>query len=277
MKNSLVTIVFVLLALPVQAEELLEDISLGGESLTISAVPGRQTHVLIELDEPGVSAPAYALKGMVRYNDVQGEAFLQLDNDFGSHGSFFTKGVAATGPLGRISGSSDWRPFVLPFQASQDEQADGELLLPKKLTLSVFLPGSGTVTVTDLGLYQYADGENPLQMHSQAGQWFSSQAAGWIGGIGGTLLGLWGAMIGVLSSRGKARGFVVGSANVILVIGIGSLIAGIVALGMAQPYAVYFPLLLMGVIVVAVVAMLYRTLSARYEQLELQRMQSMDA
>jgi hypothetical protein len=46
---------------------------------------------------------------------------------------------------------------------------------------------------------------------------------------------------------------------------------------MAQPYAVYYPLLLLGVIIVAVMAMLRRTLSARYEQLELKRMQSMDA
>ena len=133
------------------------------------------------------------------------------------------------------------------------------------------------MSVAEVGLYQYTNGEDPLQMYMQPGQWFSNRTAGWIGGIGGTLLGLWGALIGIVSLRGKARGFAVTSANALLFIGIASLIAGVVALGMAQPYAVYYPLFLLGVIIVAVMAMLRRTLSARYEQLELKRMQSMDA
>ena len=166
---------------------------------------------------------------------------------------------------------------MLPFYANTGDQTDGTMLLPEKLTLSLYLPGSGTVSVAEIGLYQYASGEDPLQMHMQAGQWFSNRTAGWIGGIGGTLLGVWGALIGIVSARGKARGFVIGSANALLFIGSASLIAGIVALSMAQPYAVYYPLLLLGVIIVAVIAMLRRTLSARYEQLELKRMQSMDA
>jgi hypothetical protein len=266
-----------MLSLPTQAEELVKAVSLAEDPLTITAVPGERTHLLVELPEPGVSSPVYALKGVVRYDGVQGDAFLQLDNHFGAKGTFFSKSLAPNGPLGKITGSSDWRPFVLPFYANSGDQADGEMLLPERLTLSLYLPGSGTVSLAEVGLYQYANGEDPMQMFMQAGQWFSNRTAGWIGGIGGTLLGLWGALIGIVSSRGKARSFAVGSANALLFIGIASLIAGIVALGMAQPYAVYYPLLLLGVIIVAVMAMLRRTLSARYEHLELKRMQSMDA
>lgn len=277
MKHSLAVLTLVMLSLPTQAEELVKAVSLAEDPLTITAVPGERTHLLIELPEPGISSPVYALKGMVRYDGVQGDAFLQLDNHFGAKGTFFSKSLAPNGPLGKISGSSDWRPFVLPFYANSGDQADGEMLLPERLTLSLYLPGSGTVSLAEVGLYQYANGEDPMQMFMQAGQWFSNRTAGWIGGIGGTLLGLWGALIGIVSSRGKARSFAVGSANALLFIGIASLIAGIVALGMAQPYAVYYPLLLLGVIIVAVMAMLRRTLSARYEHLELKRMQSMDA
>jgi hypothetical protein len=277
MKYPLATLTLVLLSLPTQAEELVKSVSLTEVPLTITAVPGKHTHLLIELPDPGVSSPVYALKGMVHYEDVQGDAFLQLENHFGSKGAFITKGIAATGPLGKIIGSSDWRPFLLPFYANSGDEADSKLLLPEKLTLSLYLPGSGTVSVADVGLYQYANGEDPLQTYVQAGYWFSNQTAGWIGGIGGTLLGLWGALIGIVSSRGKARGFAVGSANALLFIGLASIIAGIVALSMAQPYAVYYPLLLLGVIIVAVMFMLRRTMLARYEQLELKRMQSMDA
>jgi hypothetical protein len=277
MKHPLATLTLVLLSLPTQAEELVKAVSLAEEPLTITAVPNEHAHLLIELPEPGVSSPVYALKGMLHYEDVRGDAFLQLDNHFGAKGTFITKSLAPTGPLRKITGSSDWRPFVLPFYANSGDQADGKLLLPEKLTLSLYLPGSGTVSVAEVGLYQYANGEDPLQMYMQAGQWFSNRTAGLIGAIGGTLLGLWGALIGIVSSRGKARGFAVGSANALLIIGLASLVAGIVALGIAQPYAVYYPLLLLGVIIVAVMAMLRRNLSARYEQLELKRMQSMDA
>lgn len=277
MKHSLATLTLVMLSLPTQAEELVKAVSLADEPLTITAVPGQPAHLLIELPEPGVGSPVYALKGRVRYEGVEGDAFLQLDNHFGAKGTFFTRSLASTGPLGKITASSDWRPFVLPFYANTGDQTDGKMLLPEKLTLSLYLPGSGTVSVAEIGLYQYASGEDPLQMHMQTGQWFSNRTAGWIGGIGGTLLGVWGALIGIVSARGKARGFAIGSAKALLFIGIASLIAGILALSMAQPYAVYYPLLLLGVIIVAVMAMLRRTLSARYEQLELKRMQSMDA
>jgi len=55
-----------------------------------------------------------------------------------------------------------------------------------------------------------------------------------------------------------------------------SLVVGVVALVTAQPYAVYYPLLLIGIILVVVFGKMRGSLSARYEQLELKRMQSMD-
>ena len=244
------------------------------EALTVRAEPGKQFYALIELEDPGMRLPVYALKGMVRYEEVEGDAFLQLDNHFGSSGTFFTKSLAPRGPLGKISGSSDWRPFVLPFYANSGEQADGASPVPEKLTLGVFLPGSGTMSISGVGLYQYAAGEDPLQSE---GQWFSNRTAGWIGGIVGSLIGIWGALIGVMSGRGKARGFVLNSATTLLVIGVVGLIAGVAALATAQPYAVYYPFLLFGSILIFVMGFLRRTMSLRYEQLELKRMQSMDA
>lgn len=265
---------FLLCSAALQAEELVQSVSLAQEPLTVAAAPGEPVRLLVELPRPGITSPVYALKGRIRYEDVEGEGFLQMDNHFGERGTFFTKTLAPTGPLGRISGSSDWRAFVLPFYADSGDQSRGSAPLPEQLTLTLFLPGSGTVSIGEVGLYQYAPGEDPLQA---AGQWFSNRSAGLLGAIGGTLLGLWGAVIGIASSRGKARAFVVASANAMLVIGILCLVAGAVAAALRQPYAVYYTLLLFGVILVAVMGMLRGTLVARYEQLELKRMQSMDA
>jgi len=274
MKHITTFLTFLLFSMSLQAEELVQDVSFAEEPLTLSAAPGEQVRMLIELPDPGISSPVYALKGRIRYEDVQGEGFLQMDNHFGERGTFFTKTVAPAGPLGNISGSSDWRTFVLPFYTNSDDQTADMPPVPEKLTLTLFLPGAGTVSIGDVALYQYARGEDPLQM---TGEWFGSRTAGLLGGIGGTLLGLWGALIGIVASRGKARGFVLASANAMLVIGVVCLVGGIAALVTGQPYAVYYTLLLFGIILVAVIGMLRRGLVARYEQLELQRMQSMDA
>ena len=274
--NTLVSVC--MLSQPLYAEQLLSDIPLDTDPLTITAVAGDKMHLLIEIPDPRITTPVYALKGQVRYANVAGDAFLQMDNHFEGLGTFFTKSLAASGPLARISGSSDWRPFVLPFYANSGAGGDEAAPRPEKLTLSLYLPGEGTVSISQVGLYQYASGEDPLRQGAQAGAaWFDNRAAGLAGAIGGTLLGLWGALIGILSSRGKARAFAVGSVNAILVIGIVALVFGGVAVAAAQPYSVYYTLLLMGGIAVFVTAFLRKSVAARYEALELKRMRSMDA
>ena len=271
---KILSYILLLLLLPVSlpAEELLGSVYFSTEPLTVSAATGEQ-QLLLTLPDPGISTPVYALKGMVRYDDVQGDGFLQLDSHFGDAGTFFTKSLAIAGPLAKLSGSSDWRPFVLPFFANSGDQSDSVAPAPEELTLSLVLPGAGTVSIRDVGLYQYVAGEDPLQA---TGQWFSNRNAGLLGGIGGALLGIWGALIGVLSSRGKARHFVLGSAKALFVIGIASVVGGVAAVATAQPYAVYYPLLLIGIILVFVFGKMRGNLSARYEQLEMKKMQSMD-
>jgi hypothetical protein len=151
-----------LLSPALQAEERVKGMSFLIEPLTIEAVPGKQQHLLVVLPQPGINSPVYALKGMVRYEDVEGDAYLQMNNDFGDTGVFFTKGVAPSGPLGKISGSSGWRSFVLPFYANQGDQASAGPLAPDELTLVLYLPAAGTVAIRDVKLYQYAGDEDPL-------------------------------------------------------------------------------------------------------------------
>jgi hypothetical protein len=251
-----------------RAGELIDE-----DTVSITATPGEQFRPLIELENPGITSAVYALKGMIRYENVEGDGFLQLDSHFGAKGTFFTKSLAPAGPLGKISGSSDWRPFLLPFYANSGDQAGGASPLPEKLSLGLYLPGSGAVSIRGLGLYQYAAGEDPLQA---TGQWMTERDSSLLGAIGGSLLGIWGALIGVISARGKGRRFVLGSAMALLFVGFASIVIGVVALAAAQPYGVYSLFLLIGILLVALMAVLRRTLSMRYEQLELKRMQSMD-
>ena len=284
MMKWLTTIVFgSMIAMPVAAEELVAEIDLtqaaASESvryadgvLRVDATPGEPQQTLLHLSDPGVSMPVYAVKGMIRF-DLEADGYLQLDSHFGDRGTFFTKGLHMQGPLAALSGSSDWRPFALPFFADAGNQSDGGAPTLEALTLSVHLPGTGYVELRDITLYQYAEGENPIDLRTY---FVGIPTTTLIGAIGGTLVGLWGALVGFLVPRGKARGFVINSATVLVIAGIVVFFGGLYALGTGQPYDVYYPLLLFGAILVFVVGWLRAGLPRRYEAAELQKMQAMD-
>lgn len=106
--------------------------------------------------------------------------------------------------------------------------------------------------------------------------WWSGTTAGWIGGIFGSLVGLGGALIGILASRGRSRRLVLGLVLGLVVLGACSVAIGVVAVLLGQPYAVYYPLLLLGGISLFVFGMNWPMLRARYRQQELRRMQAED-
>lgn len=108
--------------------------------------------------------------------------------------------------------------------------------------------------------------------------WWTMQQAGWIGGIGGgglgSLLGIFGAIAGALAPRGRARGLVLGGFKAIMALGAVVLIGGVVAVAMGQPYHVYYPLLLMGVLLSVVSPVVYVQIRGRYRQAEIRKLEA---
>jgi hypothetical protein len=111
---------------------------------------------------------------------------------------------------------------------------------PVRLELGLVLPGAGRVWI------------GPLELTSPgatSSAWWSDRMGGLLGGIGGSLLAIAGG---------------------------GLLVAGAVALAMSQPYAVYFPLILGGIILVGVFGPGSRRARRAYEDVELRKMRAMD-
>ncbi len=110
-----------------------------------------------------------------------------------------------------------------------------------------------------------------------ADPWWSQQAMAWIGaggGILGALAGVHGALAGTLAPRGIGKVPVLAVHGLFLAVGIGSLGLGLVALVTGQPYRVWYPLLLIGLITTLVLGMLLPVVLMRYRQAEQRRLQA---
>jgi hypothetical protein len=218
------------------------------------------TSTLFDTATPTVAWPKYVLRGRVKYSGVEGDGYLEMWNDFGDKGMYFTRGLADWGLMKKLSGTSDWREFELPFYAEPG-------MKPRRLTLNVVLPGRGKVTVTE-----------PLvvaALHVPGG-WWNEQQSNWLGSGLGVLLGILGALIGLTSQRAKHRTLPLGLCSAGIAISVVSLMAGIVAICAGQPWHVINPLLMVGILGVIILSVSMRTITRRFEAEELRRMTAAD-
>jgi len=218
------------------------------------------TFPLVAIADPAIRGNGYALTGRIRYRGVAGVGFLEMWSVFPDGARYFSRTLAGDGPQARISGDSEWRDFELPFNLNGSER-------PVRLELGLVLPGAARVWIGPLELT--APG-------ATSSAWWSDRTGGLIGGIAGSLIGITGAIVGVLIARGRGRRPVLTTMVALAVAGSALLVAGAVALAMSQPYAVYFPLILGGIILVAVFGPGFRRARRAYEDVELRRMRAMD-
>jgi hypothetical protein len=169
--------------------------------------------------------------------------------------------------------TSNWKPYRFSTGRAPDYEpavpaGNGQRKdLPIKLELKLSLPTNGTVYLRPIEI---------LAAVQRPTGWWSPQQSGLIGGIGGSLIGCLGGLIGLLVSKGKARHFVLAAVKYFIALGILLTAAGLVAAVLQQPYDVWYALLLPGVILVLVFSLNLHSIQRRYDELEIRRMTSID-
>lgn len=224
---------------------------------------------LTTIENPPITKQNFALNGWIQHKGVEGTGYLEMWTVFADGSHYFSRTLGQFGPMKSLSGDSEWREIALPFQLSNDPNAPK----PSKLIVNVVLPGAGEVTVSDLAL---TEADN-ITAAITPGAWWSDRTAGLVGGIGGSLLGLLGAAIGTLAGLGFGRRLVVPLLIAMTALGGVLLTAGIVAVSLGQPYGVYYPLLLSGCLCGMLGAIGLVITRQRFAQLEMRRMQALDA
>jgi predicted Ser/Thr protein kinase len=96
---------------------------------------------LLALDWPAIRADKYEISGQVRYENVEGTAYLEMWSHFQPGEKYFSRTLAPanSGPFAVISGTSGWRPFSLPFDRT------GSTNPLSKIEMNLCLPGKGVV------------------------------------------------------------------------------------------------------------------------------------
>jgi hypothetical protein len=229
---------------------------------------------LLKIENPPVSSMQYAVTGEIAYENVKGDGFLELWSVFAPRKPgareerYFTRTLGRSGEMGKISGTSATRPFSLVFDRT------GTLHPPIQFEINLILPGPGKVRIGPLKLVEYASSGRTL---ANSSPWWSENSGGWIGGIGGAGLGLLGGLLSFLGLKQKAHGFVIGTTQALIGVGVCSAVAGCVALATGQPYWVWSPLILIAAILLCVLPFRLRTYRHLYAEIEMRRMTAADA
>ena len=250
------------------------DAAEGERILEISNQTGRPSVIQLGVVEgPVATGRFYAVEGRVQYTDVQGQGFLEMMNHFpgvegGQPMAYFSRTLSQKGLLQQVSGGSEWRDFRLPFMKDDDTPQPG------KLVISLHLPGTGTVQVTGGTLRNYP---SRGALMSEPGLWWPAHWSSWIGAGVGITFGCWGSLLGILSQIGRGRGFVSTSVLVNIVVGMVALILGLAAVVMNQPYHIYYPLLLIGVLLTCIMLGMRKNLMRQFSAAEERKMAAMDA
>lgn len=231
---------------------------------------------LLNITNPPIKALLYALTGEVRYDSVHGDGFLEMWNYFPPEkpglpeGEYFSRTLGESGDMGKISGTSDWRRFELPFDRA------GTSKPPVRLQVNLILRGRGTVYLSPVKLVEFP-GAKSSAWAAPGNAWWSDQMGGWWGGIGGSFIGCLGGLCGLLAGQGKARGFVTALLAILTGLGAALGITGITAIALHQSYAVWYPLILTSVVLLIICPVVWHQIRRRYEAMELRRMESIDA
>lgn len=260
-----------------------------------------QVH-LATLTNLAVTGRFYSVSGEVKYDRVEGDGYLEMWSVFPS-GRYFSRGLEPGGPMGKISRTSGWRPFLLPFDRKGigkenaqiehhvvngillrfDQKGIGEI--PTQLEINLALARRGTVYI---GPIKFS--ENPewnkypneasiadvIRQELYGSCWWPLVTAWKVTRAGLPLIVVLACVTGWVAHKGKARRFVMAATGAGATLGVMSALAAIAALAAGQPWWVWFPAGFFGIVLLAIFPLQMWRYRKRYGALELRRMASMD-
>ena len=101
---------------------------------------------LLVIEEPDVQPPRFQIDGSVRHEDVVGTAYFEMWTVLPDGSRYFTRTLAESGLLQFMTGTSEERPFSLPFELGNGGP------VPTRLEINLVTEGSGKFWVGPLSI-----------------------------------------------------------------------------------------------------------------------------
>jgi hypothetical protein len=212
--------------------------------------------VVHTFDRPGLMPGMYMLAVRARATGTGDTVGLTTWNTFDGK-AYFSRSERGV----PVSPDGDWRVVQIPFVPGDK--------VPEQVSLEVEVPAGVRLEVSGLLLSSAGNA-------GMGGGWWSVRDGAWLGAIAGSAIGLVGALLGVLRSRGRAMRLCVVLAAGVMGVGVVFLGLGVAALVAKQPYHVFYPPLLVGLIATVVMGGLLPTLRRATLEQEHRRMQAVD-
>ncbi|MCB1042066.1 MAG: hypothetical protein KDC35_03955 [Acidobacteria bacterium] len=206
------------------------------------------SYPLLVWQNPEIKGTQYRLSGELD-GSFEGEAFLEMWSVFADGSRYFTRTLAASGPMGKLQGELQDHQFVLPFDTM------GKVPAPVQLELNLVAIGSGHMVA------------GPITLTSSS----MRLGGGWVA-ILGSMLGILGAIAGVSLGLGRARWLALASGLGMLAIGLIGLVSSLLAWGTTTSG----PSLAVGALGLCLGMGVWVGCQSRFRQLELRRMASLD-
>lgn len=156
-------------------------ISEDADEITVKAERGPVTVSLARIEKPELNTRIYGVLGEVRYSQVAGDGYLEMWSQFPS-GRFFSRTLSEAGLMAKLSGDSEWRNFLLPFDRMGTKE------VPGTLELNLVLPQGGEVSFRHLVLKEFrvAVSLNDV-LEEEGARWMANsripgKTGGWIAG-----------------------------------------------------------------------------------------------
>jgi len=229
--------------------------------LAVISEGGSKVVPLARIGSPPVGWPGWRVDGEVRLERLEGAAFAEMWVEYPDGGRYFSRSHPWP------AGSSGAVSFSLPFRPDPSSSP------PVALDIQLVLDGPTSLTA---GPLQVVRAEHPDDLMAPAGGWWSERTGAIVGAAAGTGLGLLGALLGVLIARGTALRLAAAGLLAVALVGVAAFAVAAVGLATGQPYGVWYPLGLVGLIAAVVGFAMRPVARLRARQIEHQRMRAAD-
>ncbi|MCX5768689.1 MAG: hypothetical protein NTZ09_00235 [Candidatus Hydrogenedentes bacterium] len=224
----------------------------GGGSLKVTFTgSGNAEAMLFAQQMSGVDNAVLWYEVDIRCEEPAGMAYAAMWTILPDGNSYFSRGLDQ--PC-----TQEWRRSRIPFLLEKGQR-------PDRVVMGVRFNGPGTVWL-----------DNARLVKNDRGDW-TSRGMGVFATVFGVVTGIWGALAGILVSRGKGKTLVVGLGVALLISEVVMLGVGVGFLAAGRPVSGGLPWILIGAIGSISIGLLVLLVLKRYRDFEAQRLAAQDA